>query len=191
MKTFSEQLRYEYPELTKDSIIIDAGGYEGNWFKPMFERYGCRCEVYEPASLFYHKCCIVSGQICESFGPIVVHNSALSNRDGVIEIGINGDSTGRFNVDNRKSVKCVNVSNEVERLGNIAVLKLNIEGMEYDVLMELIETGLVSQVENIQVQFHYNFPGAREEHSLIREALLATHEPEWDSEPTWQNFRKR
>lgn len=40
------------------------------------------------------------------------------------------------------------------RIARIDLIKINIEGGEYELLDRLIETDLIKQIENIQVQFH-------------------------------------
>ena len=44
---FKEKLRYKYP-LTKDSVVLDVGGYKGTFAAEIVRRYGCHVYVFEP-----------------------------------------------------------------------------------------------------------------------------------------------
>src|ERR1700736_2306652 len=46
-------LRLTYPELNESSIVLDLGGYQGQFAADIFSRYGCRIYVFEPSSAFY------------------------------------------------------------------------------------------------------------------------------------------
>ena len=48
-------LLYDLP-VTTGSLVIDAGGYEGEWSAGMISRYGCRSQVFEPVPAFFEHC---------------------------------------------------------------------------------------------------------------------------------------
>lgn len=193
MKNFNEGMRFEYP-LTTDSLIVDAGGHEGNWFMPMWERYHCNIMVFEPVMDFYLKCSQRAyGDNHDVFSntKIAVFNSALGARECDIPISVQGDSSGIYGSGETQQLCIVRDVRMFSGINDWAVLKLNIEGMEFDVIERLIETSMVSRVENIQVQFHRCVPNFEKRYAELRSKLLLTHEPEWDSEPVWQNWKKR
>lgn len=190
MKAFNESMRYEYP-LDENSVIIDGGGYEGNWFRQMFQKYKCHCHVYEPVHDFFTRCSQVATELED--GPerkIHVHKRGLWIMDTFDEFHIKGDSTGSFAVsDKPELVKLNDVADVVKKIGLVDVLKLNIEGHEYDVIEHLKMMNLLGQIKNIQVQCHFNHPEAKTKYNYMKWRLSETHEPEWDSEPVWQNWR--
>jgi hypothetical protein len=49
-----EELRYAYP-LTDDSLVIDLGGYKGQWASDIYARYNCRVFIFEPVKVFHEK----------------------------------------------------------------------------------------------------------------------------------------
>ena len=57
----------------------------------------------------------------------------------------------------------------------IDLMKINIEGGEYDLLDHLIESGFVKNIKNIQVQFHDFVPRAMERMKKIQRELQKTH----------------
>jgi len=194
MKAFNENLRYEY-DLNPDSVVIDAGGYEGNWFSQIWSKYQCNIHVFEPLYEHWLKCSNAAFSINPKppeENKIKVYRSALGESELMESFGVSNDSSGLFSQsDKKESIMVFPACEIVGNIGTVDLLKLNTEGMEYQILNSLIKSGRISLIRNIQVQFHYNFPTARAEHAALREKLLLTHEPEWDSEPTWQNFRKR
>src|ERR1700690_1294393 len=42
-------MRLNYP-LTRDSVVLDLGGYEGGWAAPIFEKYHCNIYIFEPVT---------------------------------------------------------------------------------------------------------------------------------------------
>lgn len=190
MKQFHESLRYLY-NLDENSVIIDGGGYEGNWFRQMFQKYKCHCHVYEPVHEFFTKCSQVATELEE--GPerkIKVHKKGLWQIDTFDEFHIQGDSTGAFaGSEKTELVSLVSVSDVVGAIGIVDVLKLNVEGSEYCIIDQLEMMGLLPRIKNIQVQCHFNHQEAKTKYAFMKHTLSATHEPEWDSEPIWQNYR--
>ncbi|MSU56528.1 MAG: hypothetical protein EXS51_04475 [Candidatus Taylorbacteria bacterium] len=49
------ELLYDLPVKT-GTLIIDAGGYHGDWSAGMISRYGCRSQIYEPVPEFFEHC---------------------------------------------------------------------------------------------------------------------------------------
>ena len=46
-----EGLRFDY-ELNSDSLVIDLGGYKGQWTSDIYARFNCRVLVFEPVAQF-------------------------------------------------------------------------------------------------------------------------------------------
>src|SRR5690606_13786512 len=44
-------MRFDYP-LGSDSLVMDLGGYEGQWASDIYARYRCRVLVFEPVKAF-------------------------------------------------------------------------------------------------------------------------------------------
>ena len=77
----------------------------------------------------------------------------------------------------------VDVFKELD-IGNVDLFKLNIEGSEYAVLDRMIETGLISRVRYLQVQFHeFGTELPIVHRDRIREGLYKTHNEHWVSHP--------
>lgn len=73
----------------------------------------------------------------------------------------------------------------------IALMKINIEGGEYELLEHMLDTGLVSRVCNFQVQFHDFVPDAYPRMLAIQERLRATHELTYYFPFIWENWKRK
>lgn len=183
---YSEELRLTYP-LTPESVVIDAGGYKGDWAAEILRRYGCKVHVYEPVREFY-------ARIAERFAGnrnIVLRDVGLSDRNTVAEFGIQNDSTGRFaDSPDRETVLLVDVASEVGLLGPIALMKINTEGSEFGIIERLLDTGLIDRIDDIQVQWHQVAPSAESRYKALQWRLAQKRHLTFDSGWVWQNWRK-
>ena len=71
----------------------------------------------------------------------------------------------------------------------IDLLKLNIEGGEYDALDDLINSGLLNIITNLQVQFHNFFPDAKKKMLNIHKELRKTHHITYQYEFVMENWQ--
>lgn len=179
-------LRLDYP-LNENSLIIDVGGYEGQWASDIFAKYCCNIIIFEPVKKFYDN-------IKERFiknNKISSYNVGLSNKDNNTTISLLDDSSSLFKKDSMsENIKTVNASVflKEKNIHDIDLMKINIEGSEYDLLENLIESGFILKIKNIQVQFHDFIPNARERMTLIQEKLKKTHHLTYQYEFVWENW---
>jgi FkbM family methyltransferase len=182
-------LRLAYP-LSSDSIVLDVGGFEGQWASDIFSRYLCTVHIFEPVPAY-------AAAITERFTQndrIHLHPVGLADRDGEIEFSIAGDASSAV-VGGIESVKARVVAFDdwctKNGVGEIALMKINIEGGEYPLLDHLIESGLICRVRDIQVQFHDFFPDAERRMSAIQQRLAETHEPTYQYKFVWENWTRK
>lgn len=183
---YSEELRLTYP-LSPSSLVVDAGGYKGDWAAEISRRYGCEVHVFEPVGEYHRR-------IVERFArntQIVVHHAGLSNEDCSVEFGIQNDSTGRFaTAEERERVRLLDAALVVAGMGDIDLMKLNIEGSEFPVVERLISSDMIGRVRDLQVQWHACAPDAHSRFDELQVALARTHFLTFDSQWVWQNWRK-
>ncbi|MFG0255490.1 MAG: FkbM family methyltransferase [Rhodopirellula sp. JB053] len=180
--------RLDY-SLTPNDIVFDVGGYRGDWAAEVFEKFGCQIHVFEPVSNY-------SAGIAKRFADVECvhsHCCGLAAEDGSFSLGISDDSTSEFVTSSEseqcrlRSVSAFVRENDIER---VALLKLNIEGGEYDLLEHLIATGMIDMFENIQVQFHWFVPNARSRMNAIQSALQKSHATTYQYPFVWENWTK-
>lgn len=184
---FREEIRYEY-DLTPDSVVLDCGGYEGTFAEEISRRYGCYVHVLEPVKAFYEQ----TFQRLKAWLKVRVYNFGIGAENDSVQFHIKGNMTGSFTGEGEtESVLLGSPKTILELLGSqtIDLLKLNIEGSEFEVLENIIGIGLAERFRNIQVQWHGVVPDAVERHEAITSRLSETHELTWDYGWTWQNWR--
>jgi hypothetical protein len=72
------------------------------------------------------------------------------------------------------------------------MMKVNIEGGEYELLDHLIDTGLICRVRDVQVQFHDDvLPDADRRMRAIQAGLSKTHTLLWQHEWIWECWRRK
>jgi FkbM family methyltransferase len=182
-------LRLAYP-LSPNSIVLDVGGFEGQWASDIFSRYLCTVHIFEPVPVY-------AAAITDRFAQNVrihLHPVGLADRDGEVEFSIAGDASSVVVVGLESVTARVVAFDEwctKNRVGEIALMKINIEGGEYLLLEHLIESGLICRIQNLQVQFHDFFPDAERRMSTIQQRLAATHEPTYQYKFVWENWMRK
>lgn len=171
-----ERLRYEY-DLKPESIVIDIGAYQGEWANEIHARYGCQVVVVEPTEYIRDY----------QHGPIV--NKAAGTHNGKMPFGGRAYYTSAFEQGDHE-YECFDVNVLLEQYESIDLLKINIEGAEYDVLSHIIGAGLHTRIKNIQVQFH-QIAGAPFEkwYKEISDKLNETHSLTWHYPFCWENWK--
>lgn len=182
-------LRFDY-DLDAGSVVLDLGGYEGQWASDLFSRYACNIFVFEPVLGFAERI----EQRFRHNPQISVHPYGLgaSSRQEIIHLAANGSSLFGTS-ENREEIRIVDARAwlEEKQIGEIDLLKVNIEGGEYELLPRLIESHLVERIRHIQVQFHNVAPSSRAAMEQIRQELAKTHRPTYQYEFVWENWTRK
>jgi FkbM family methyltransferase len=181
--------RYDY-QLQVGATVLDLGGYHGEWTKGMIERFGCRAYVFEPVHEYLDS-------LNRSFADtpsVVVCPFGLGARTRTENISLADDASSIFTqgrTQERILIKDVVEWWEEAQPGRVAVAKINIEGGEYEVLPRMIDSGLIAQVDELQMQFHDFVPNARKRMNEILAELALTHEPNYRFPFVWEHWRRR
>ena len=180
------KLRYDY-DLSPESVVLDLGGYEGQWASNLFARYLCNIHVFEPVSAF-------AQQIGERFKrneKIRVHPFGLggASREEDIHLDADGSSTMGSSAE-VEMIRIVDVHEWLteNNIGRVALMKINIEGGEYELLERMIETHSIPHVANFQIQFHNFTEDARSRMENIQQALGKTHRLTYQYDFVWENW---
>lgn len=182
----AESLRYDYPNLDATSIVMDVGTYEGTFAKLLQQKYGCKVYCYEPVKKFYDKL----RETCAS--KFILCNYGLAGKTCRKNILLSMDGSSSNFTRDGELVECffkdvVDEINSFDR--SISLLKLNIEGDEFDVLEKLVDhPEVLSKIENIQVQFHHFITDCENRRSAIIEKLRKTHKMTWGYYFVWENW---
>jgi methyltransferase, FkbM family len=180
-------LRLEY-DIQRSDIVVDLGGYEGQWASDIFSRYLCKVHIVEPVTKYAE----MIARRFERNEYIRLHKCALGSSHGKLLLSISGDASSAF-----KEAEVVESAEVVpfdkwmrdQGIGKIALLKINIEGGEYELLEHLVSTGCIEEISNIQVQFHDFVEGADDRMAKIQLALSRTHRRTYHYTYVWENWQ--
>tara|TARA_B100000780_G_C21009383_1_gene404151 strand:- start:121 stop:846 length:726 start_codon:yes stop_codon:yes gene_type:complete len=183
-----EKLRLDY-KLNKDSIVFDIGGYIGDFSNSIYEKYKCKIYIFEPSPLFY-KICVERFKnnekiVCFNYGLSDSENEfLLSNEKEASSISKKIKDTIGETVKIRKFSKVF----QNLQINRIDLLKVNIEGSEYNLMPHIIEEKLIEKIDNIQIQFHIFISDAKNKRSEIIKSLGKTHKEDWCYYFVWENW---
>jgi FkbM family methyltransferase len=183
-----ERFRFDYP-LEPESVVLDFGGYEGQWADDLYSRQRCRIHIFEPVKSFAEA---ISRRF-EGNTDVSIHPFALGARSRMEALSIAGASSSAHKArSERIEVEFRDAKEWIEESGieNVALAKINIEGGEYELLDRLLETGLVRRFAALQIQFHYFVEDADARMESIQERLAMTHTPTWQYRYIWENWQR-
>lgn len=182
-----QTLRQEY-DLNMNSLVFDLGGYEGQWASDIFARYCCSIHVFEPVPVF-------ADNISKRFAKnpkITVNSFGLGNETSHTEIALSRDSSSVYKKEgDLVEIAIVKASDYLKehRITFVDLMKINIEGAEYDLLDHLVQQQLTSAISDIQIQFHDFIPNAAQRRTEIQHNLQKTHFLTYNYPFVWENWR--
>jgi FkbM family methyltransferase len=179
-------------DIDADSVVIDVGAFTGSWAQHMVERYDPVIYAFEPNP--------------NSFARLrekAVNNPklqpmpyGLGDEDVTVEFTLNGlgssmcDERTRHSDTPRIKVEIAAIDrvwNDLQ-LGQVDLMKINIEGAEFPLLDKMIKADLLKNVGCFMIQFHEWHPGAYSKRQDIRQELSKTHRLEWDYHFIWEKW---
>lgn len=182
------KLRTTYSNLNPDSLVLDLGGFEGDWSSDIYSRYCCDIHLFEPMptyasnirSRFYHN------------QDIKVHEFGLGNRDFKTQLSMGEESSSQYvQSTNMVDVEIRDILGFMEReeIDRVHLMKINIEGGEFDLLEFMLSNDIHKKIDNLQIQFHHFVPHATERMRAIQNGLQKTHSLTYQYEFLWENWR--
>lgn len=179
-----------YDGLNPGDVVLDIGGYQGEWAESMAAKYGVKVYVFEPHPKFAKK---LKSKF-QNQPQIKVFDFALGSADGVICLSDNENASSAL-ISSENSVmgtvRAVAPALEALSLNTIAVAKINIEGGEYDLLPALYEAGLLERIERLTIQFHRYYAENEEQREHIIGQLTQTHDCSWSYPFIWEEWQLR
>ena len=179
-----EEARYEY-KLDQSSVILDIGAYQGKFAVGIFERYRPIIHCFEPITQYFQELRVNTRQT-----GAILHNYGVGARTELVQISVDGDqSSVVFGSEQYETVQIKSMSDIWAELGlsTVDLVKINIEGMEYDLLDHIVACGLHNSMRNLQIQFH-QIPGYESRIATITETLQKTHRQTYYWRLLWENW---
>jgi FkbM family methyltransferase len=180
-------LRLDY-ELKKDSVVIDAGAYLGDFAYNINHKYNSIVFALEPVEDFYLS---MENRFSQN-AKVIPLNYALTDKTAQFDISLDGDASS-FTFENLKSIKVLGKDFkefiEENNIDIIDLIKINIEGAEFDLLDRIIELNLLNKIKNLQIQFHRHIPDCINRRNKIIDSLSKTHACSWNYEWIWESWK--
>ena len=184
------ELRLNHYDLTHDSVVLDFGGYKGQWASDIFGMYHAEIHIFEPVVSFAKR---IENRF-KSNDKLNVYPIALGaeNREEKIFLSEDGSSLyGKSGSFEPMIIKDAFEWITQKGLEKIDLVKINIEGGEYELLPRLIESNLIESITDLQIQFHNLDSSSKPKMNDIQEALKKTHELTYEYEFVWENWRRK
>jgi len=172
------------------TIWMKILSFDGQWASDLYSRYNCRIMCFEPVPEFARR-------IEERFRHnqrIQVYEFGLGaeTREEPIYICGTGSSVywrSRTHY-GREFIHIYDVKElfKKEAINHVSLMKINIEGGEYELLERLIETRLLNYIENLQVQFHNIERDSEGRMNSIYQGLRETHTPIYQYKFVWESW---
>ncbi len=182
-----KQLRYNY-DLGAADLVFDVGAYEGHFAEEVARRFGSKVEAFEPVGIYAE----TARRRTAAFPTVNVHEFGLAKIEGESKISIDGLASSRTAVS--KQIVVAQFKNIVEICntlapGGISLMKINIEGDEYEILPALMDANFIPKIRDLQVQFHLFKSGDKARYRAIAARLEKTHELTWRYPFIWENWK--
>lgn len=174
-------------DLNQNSIVFDLGGYQGNWAKTIHDKCRCHLYVFEPVVEYQTKI----RQKFEGDELVKIIGAAASNMSSTTSINISGDASSMFTDGNNTDILTIDIVEFIrsENISFIDLMKINIEGAEYDVMEHLIRNNLHTMINNFQIQYHLNVKSYDARLEWITSELVKTHIPTYSYRYIWEGWR--
>lgn len=183
------RFRFDY-DLNPDSFVMDLGGYEGQWASDIYSRYRCRIAIFEPVSGY-------AENIRRRFQrnddiELFEYGLGGSTRNETIYIRGAGSSAFGKKAD-AEQMQIVDAAKwfAEHSCDNVDLMKINIEGGEFELLEKLLDADLARRVRDFQIQFHNISFGATDRMERIKERLSLTHSPGYQYKFVWENWTRK
>ncbi|MBK9283199.1 MAG: FkbM family methyltransferase [Sphingobacteriaceae bacterium] len=185
------KLRYTYP-LNENSLVLDVGGYEGEFAAQIFSRYQTKIIVFEPVSFYYNYLETIF-HLNKNI-QIIPKGLGAKNEELTISVMEEASSYNRKASQHKKGkdekIRIIDVKDFIKEnnLQQIDLIKINIEGAEYDLLDRMIEINFIKKCNNLQIQFHDFYPGYESRYKKIHNELSKTHHLTYQYPFVWENW---
>jgi FkbM family methyltransferase len=177
-------------DLRPSAVVLDVGAYEGSWSKRLLnreqlhDRMDVRIHAFEPEPTAIERC----RQTIADESRIELHSFGLAGRRRNEQLTVGGPGSSIY-ADPRPGRRFESVEIELRDVAQVLdamdvdridLIKVNIEGGEYELLDRLHETGWLRRIETVIVQFHEFAPDAYRARRRNRRHLAETHRCTWN-----------
>lgn len=156
--------------LTTEGVIVDVGAFKGEFTKKMLKVYpNSQYWLFEPVPEYAKSL----KRRFHDHRNVKIFESAISSDGRELNFQVEGLRTRNIERGNVHSIKVhsTNIQYVFDCNSSIELLKLNIEGMEYECLEQLIESKSLVKVRYLLIQFHNFQEGDESRRDILREEI--------------------
>lgn len=164
-----QKRHYAFKADGANPVIVDCGGNVGLsavWFKLNYP--SCRLSVFEPDRNL--ACMIDKNLQAAGFTGTKCIPKAVWVKDGAIGFDLRGDDSGKIDANATRMVETVDLAAWLPAVTDL--LKIDIEGAEFDVLEHLCTTGAIQRVRNLVCELHV-MRGTESKMAALMQQLIA------------------
>jgi FkbM family methyltransferase len=195
--TKTRDLLHECP-LDERSLVFDVGGFTGEWARQITQRYKPSMHIFEPDHLSFtelEKAYAGDPKVkCHPFGLAGKDSTATLHHASMGSTVFSDTSPATLKKQRETSqIQLRDVRAFMKELGDpeIDLIKVNIEGGEYELLDRMIENGLHLKCKRIRVQFHEWIAGSHRMYDRIRAGFARSHDVEWEYPFVWESWVRK
>lgn len=188
----TETLLFNCPYLNKESLVFDIGGYKGEWAKNIFCRYMPNIYIFEPVHTF-------SEHIKNSFiknDKVHIFNFGLSDINTICDIQLSEDASSICTKKQNailESIEIRKISDFIllNNIKKIDLMKINVEGSEYNIIKDLHNHDLLKNIHTLQIQFHDFVDSAPQKINECQQILSQHHTKTWGYDLVWEGWSQK
>lgn len=167
------------------------GAYKGKYTKKIINKFNCNVYAFEPLVSNFE---ILSNELNQDLNKAKIFNFGLLDSDEEISFSnIEGSSSIYTRPEGNASDVIVKMKsfekfineNSIEA---IDLVFMNIEGSEYKLLNQIINSGYVKNIKYLQIQFHNFVDNAHQLRKEIRKNLKLTHKCIFNYPFIWESW---
>jgi FkbM family methyltransferase len=189
-KDGGNDLIYKKLNLNPNSIVIDGGGFEGEFIDNVLINYGCKIESFEPLQKEFDEL----KKKYFSNERVEISNLAIFSETKKLYLNQEGISSSIVNSNlgkNTIKINAIDIVEIIKNRKNIDLLKLNVEGAEYEIMNRIIDTENLETFNSYLIQYHKSVKQSGKLRDKIRNQLLNKNYKEiFNYDFVWEYWRK-
>lgn len=188
-------------DLPPDGVVLDVGAFEGEWTQRILDRVAAvgpasvRLHAFEPVPVAVRAFRANVGD----HPSVALHPFGLGGSDRVEALSISGLGSSIFQDGSDpaslavRDVDLRDVDAVLTELGveHVDLIKINIEGGEFELIDRLYEQGWLARTDTVIVQFHEFGPSAYRGRRRNRRQLAQTHDCAWSYPWVYERWDRR
>ena len=174
MTTLYDNPHFPESELRVNDIAFEVGAYHGAWINRIAST-GAIIYGFEPSRRSFWRAMRLVGR----YRYVMMFNFGLGSQNATLPLSVD-DTDGASFVSGEGATQAemvdiavfMNIHAEIER---IRLMRVNIEGGEYELVSYMIDTGIIHVIDYLMIQWHDNPEGVMAMRASIESRLEETH----------------